>query len=252
MCGLCPIILSNFLIFDFYRSVDSEEEFDTNTSGVGDIEDSDQSIQNGTDTEYVFEQTNEGIERNGYGNGENVETDNEVIIISDGDGSDGGDDYFDANAPGVGDFGAYEGYMRRSRVIGPSIRNFERFTYEEYMGRISPVIDSPTQNIEQLTNLSTTTTAATTTTTTSTAANVATSPTMTQSIAPTALQPCCICLSDIVRGGIDLHNNMHHIHISCLVSLLNANNRIIWWGTSFGFHCPLCRKPVFGTFMLVT
>ena len=33
MCGLCPIILSNF-----YRSVDSEEEFDTDTSGVGDID----------------------------------------------------------------------------------------------------------------------------------------------------------------------------------------------------------------------
>ena len=214
---------------------------------MGDIEDSNQSIQNGTDTEYVFAQTNDGIERNGYGNGENVETDNEVIIIS--DGSDSGDDYFDANEPGARDFEGYGEYMRRSR---PSIQNFERFTYEEYMGRISPVIDSPTQNIEQLTNLSTTTTATTTTTTTSTAANVATSPTTTQSIASTALQPCCICLSDIVRGGIDLHNNRHHIHISCLVSLLNANNQIMWWGTSFGFHCPLCRKPVFGTFMLVS
>jgi hypothetical protein len=223
---------------------------------VGEIEDSDQSIQNGTDTEYVFQQTNDGIERNGCDNGENVETNIEVIIISDGDDdSDYGDDYFDVNEPGMGDFGAYEGYMRRSRVIGrPSIRNSEGFTYEEYVRRISPVIGSPTQNNEQLT----TTTAATTTTTTTTTnvatttTTIATSPTMTQPITPTVLQPCCICLLEIVRGGIDLHNNMHHIHISCLVSLLNANNRIAWWGTSFGFHCPLCRKPVFGTFMLVT
>ena len=242
MCGLCSIILSNLLIF--YRSVDSEEEFDTDTSGVGDIEDSDQSIQNRTDTEYVFARTNGGIERNGYGNEENAETGNEVII------SDDDDDYFDANAPGMGDLEAYEEYMRRRSVIGSSIQNFERFTYEEYMGRISPVIGSPTQNNEQLT----TTTAATTNvaTTTTTTTNVATSPTMTQPITPTVLQPCCICLLEIARGGIDLHNNMHHIHISCLVSLLNANNQIAWWGTSFGFHCPLCRKPVFGTFMLVT
>ena len=124
------------------------------------------------------------------------------------------------------------------------------------MGRISPVIDSPTQNIEQLTNLSTTTTAAATTTTTTTmtttATNVATTTQPIMLSAPERLQPCCICLSDIVRGGIDLHNKMHHIHISCLISLLNANSRITWWGTSFGFHCPLCRKPVFGTFMLVS
>ena len=230
---------------------------------MGEIENSDQSVQNGTGIEYIFQQTNDGIERNGYGNGENVETDNEVevIIISDGDDdSDDGGDYFDTNEPGMGDFGAYEGYMRRSRVIGrPSIRNFEGFTYEEYVRRISPVIGSPTQNNEQLTTTTAATTTTTTTTTTTnvtttttTTTTVATLPTMTQPITPTVLQPCCICLSEIVRGGIDLHNNMHHIHISCLVSLLNANNRIVWWGTSFGFHCPLCRKPVFGTFMLVT
>ena len=217
--------LSNFA--NFHRSVDTEEEFDTNTS---DIEDSNQSIQNVADTEYVFAQTNDGIERNGCGNGE---TDNDVIIIS--DGSDGGDDYFDANEPGARDFEGYEEYMRRSR---PSIQNFERFTYEEYVGRISPV--TSTQNIEQLTTTTAATVAAATTTSTTAAANVP------------ALQPCCICLSDIVRGGIDLHNNRHHIHISCLISLLNANNQIMWWGTSFGFHCPLCRKPVFGTFMLVS
>ena len=216
---------------------------------MGDIEDSDQSIQNETDTEYVFAQTNDGIERNGYDNGENVEADNEVIIIS--DGSDGGDDYFDANAPGMNDFGAgaYEGYMRRGgRVIGAPIRDFERFTYEEYVGEM----DSPTSSMTTISTTTTTSTTAatvaeptttTTTTTTSTATNVT---------AAEPLQRCCICLSDIVRGGIDLHNNIHHIHISCLVSLLNANNRIIWWGTSFGFHCPLCRKPVFGTLMLVS
>ena len=203
---------------------------------MGDIEDSDQSIQNRTDTEYVFARTNGGIERNGYGNGENAETGNEVIFIS--SGSDGDDDYFDANAPGMGDLEAYEEYMRRRSVIGSSIQNFERFTYQEYVGRVSPV--TSTQNIEQLTTTTAATVAAATTTSTTAAANVP------------ALQPCCICLSDIVRGGIDLHNNRHHIHISCLISLLNANNQIMWWGTSFGFHCPLCRKPVFGTFMLVS
>ena len=227
---------------------DDDDDFNVNAPGTG---------------EFVFEQTVGGNDET-YGNVIVISDDDGDIVNVDGDDSNDGNDYFDANSPGVGDFEAYEEYMRRRPVIGPSIRNFERFTYEEYVGRISPVIDSSTQNFEQFTNLSTTSlmsvstttaAAATTTTTTTTAANVATSPTTAQSIASTATEPlqrCCICLSDIVRGGIDLHNNIHHIHISCLVSLLNANNRIIWWGTSFGFHCPLCRKPVFGTFMLVS
>ena len=49
------------------------------------------------DGEFVFVQTYEGVERNGYGDGGNDETCNEVIIISDDDsaddddGDDGGD-----------------------------------------------------------------------------------------------------------------------------------------------------------------
>ena len=204
--------------------------------------------------EYIFPQTSGG----------NDEMCDDVIVISDDEGNDvdvdgnntDDDDYLDGNAPSAGDLEAYEEYMRRRPVIGPSIRNFERYTYEEYMRR-SPIIGPSTQNLLTIGLMSVSTTTATaeattTTTTTTTATNVATSPTMAESITSTALQPCCICLSEIVRGGIDLHNNIHHIHISCLVSLLNANNQIIWWGTSFGFHCPLCRKPVFGTFMLVS
>ena len=224
---------------------DDDDDFGVNTPEAG---------------EYIFTQAVGG----------NVETYVDVIVISDDDDSvdvdgDDSDDDFDANIPGVGDLEPYEEYMRRRTVIGPSIRNFERFTYEEYMRRISPVIASSTQNFEQLTNLSTTslmsvsttttatTTTTTTTTTTSTAANITTSPTTTQTTTSTtaeSLYQCCICLLDIVRDGIDLHNNTHHIHISCLVSLLNANNQTIWWETSFEFHCPLCRKPVYGAVML--
>ena len=45
------------------------------------------------DGEFIFVQTNEGVERNGYDNGDNDETNNEVIIISDDDSADDdGDD----------------------------------------------------------------------------------------------------------------------------------------------------------------
>ena len=71
--------------------------------------------------------------------------------------------------------------------------------------------------------------------------------------AATPLQRCCICLSNILisREGINLHDNIHSIHIFCLMDFL-ANSQIVWLQTSFRFDCPLCRAPVFGTVMLIS
>ena len=137
---------------------DDDDDFNVNAPGAG---------------EFVFEQTVGGNDET-YGNVIVISDDDGDIVNVDGDDSDDGNDYFNVNVPGVGDFEAYEEYMRRRPVIGPSIRNFEQFTYEEYMGRRSPVIDSSTQNFEQFTNLSTTSLMSVSTTTTAAAATTTT------------------------------------------------------------------------------
>ena len=40
------------------------------------------------------------------------------------------------------------------------------------------------------------------------------------STATERLDRCCICLSDSMQDGIELHHNDHKIHIHCLVNLL--------------------------------
>ena len=219
----------------FYRSInvsmEEDDGFDVNTPGAG---------------EYIFAQTSEG----------NVETCDDVIVISDdddddnvdldGDDSDDDDDGFDANAPGAGDLETYEDYMRRRPIIGSSTQN---------LGPFANLFTTSLMAISTATAAAAATTTTTTTTMLTTTEPSTTSPTMVQTIASTtaeSLHQCCICLQNIDSGGINMHNNIHHIHISCLVCLLNANNQIIWWGNSFGFHCPLCRKPVYGTVMLVS
>ena len=201
------------------------------------------------DGEFVFVQTYEGVERNGYDDG-----DNEVIIISDDDSAD--DD--DGDDDGDGDDEEDEEEERsafdiyRQPVMGVSTQNLQIFANLFASSLISDTMSSTAATATTATTTATTATATATTTTTTAAA--ATTATMTSTTIRTTepLQSCCICLSNIGRGGIDLHNNMHSIHISCLMCLLTANNQILWLGASFRFNCPLCRKPVFGTVMLIS
>ena len=203
------------------------------------------------DGEFVFVQTYEGVERNGYGDGGNDETCNEVIIISDDDSADDddGDDGGDGDDEEDGEEedeeeerSAFDIY--RQPVMGASTQNLQIFANLFASSLISDTMSS---------TVATATTATATATTTTTTAAAATTATMTSTTIRTTepLQSCCICLSNIGRcGGIDLHNSIHSIHISCLMRLLTANNQIFWLGASFRFNCPLCRKPVFGTVML--
>ena len=76
-------------------------------------------------------------------------------------------------------------------------------------------------------------TAASRSTQTSTSRSTATTAT---TITPTEpLEQCCICLTDITRGEIDLHQNNHRIHVRCLMHLL-ANSQIIWSERLFCFN----------------
>ena len=227
-------------------------------------EDNEQSVQNGTDTEYVFPgrvtnedneqgqdvngefiftRNNEGIGRieqmnvDGYDDSDEDrdETDNGVIIIS----SDDEDEEERTN------FNTYRRMM--GALSERSTLNLENFSSIFATSIIPRTISAATA-----TSTTTTMTSSALSTTTATTTTAATTTTTTAATTRTPLQRCCICLINIERGGINLHDNSHSIHIFCLMDLLTANSQIFWLETSFRFDCPLCRKPVFGAVMMLS
>ena len=229
-----------------------------NTSMENDIEDSTQSIQNEADIEYVFpanneqghdgsgefilRRINEVIERNeqmnvdGYDDSDedSNEADNTVIVIS----SD------DENEEDRNDNFTYRRMMGVFSERPTPIDNLQSFSNNLTASLISRTISTAAASFPPFT---TTTTTATTTSITSSTLSTATTTTTTRS----PFQRCCICLIDIIREGISLHDNIHTIHVHCLMDFL-ANSQIIWLQTSFRFDCPLCREPVFGTVMMIS
>ena len=200
--------------------MEADEYFDANAPGMRDIEAYEDYMRSRGmihhDGEYVFVQTNEGVQRNRYGD---VQTCDEVIVISDDDSVDDGDD--DDDDVDEGDDGDDEeeeersGFTiyRRAPTMGVSTQNLQTFA-----NLFTSSLISDTMRASTATAAATTALTAATTTTTTTAAIVATSPTTVPTITSTTAEPlqqCCICLQNIDRGGIDLHNNTHSIHISC-------------------------------------
>ena len=154
---------------------------------------------------------------------------------------------FDVNAPGAGDI-MYAEEEDEDVIVISSDEEGEHERLIDYLMNIipeSPNLDYLDNNHSPETGVTTVTTLTTTTTTTSTTKTSSTQTTT------TPLERCCICLTDIVTGGggISLHHNIHSIHIFCLIDYL-ANSPIIWSGTSFPFHCPLCRCSVLGNVMM--
>ena len=247
-----------------------DDEFDANAPGASDIEayleyisnrvtneDNEQSVQNGTDTEYVFpgRVTNEDNEQGQDVNGEFIFTRNNEgigrIEQMNVDGYDDSDEDRDETDNGVIIISSDE-EDEEERT------NFN--TYRRMMGALS---ERSTLNLENFSNIfatsiisrtisAATATSTTTTTMTSSLTTTTTATTTTAATTRTPLQRCCICLINIERGGINLHDNSHSIHIFCLMGLLTANSQIFWLETSFRFDCPLCRKPVLGAVMMLS
>ena len=211
-------------------------EFDANAPGTSDIEAYLDYISNRTRNEgseqgqdehgeFIFTRSNEGIEQTNVddyddSDEDSDEADNTVIVISSDD----------------------EDEEERT--------NFN--TYRRMMGALSERSTLFSSIISR--TISTATATLTTTTITSSALSTTTTPTTITATTRTPLQRCCICLTNILtrEEGINLHDNIHSIHIFCLMDLLAANSQIIWLETSFRFDCPLCRKPVFGAVMMIS
>ena len=199
--------------------------------------------------EYIFSRTNEevegvvqmsddededeGVVQMSDDNDEDGEDDegNSIIVISSDDDEEGENNYNTRPIPG---------YMMNTLPERPALidnSNLETFSNNLARSVITSTISAATA------------TATTTTITSSTLSTTTTVATTTR----TPLQRCCICLTDIVTGGegINLHHNIHSIHIFCLIDFL-ANSQIIWLESSFRFDCPLCRSPVFGAVMMIS
>ena len=229
------------------RAKNNDEQSDLNGSDTEfvfpdtltneDIEQEQEQEQDGHG-EFIFSRSNEGIERveqmsvDDYDDSEedSDEADNSIIVISSDDEEEGRNNYNTYSIPG---------YRRMMGVIQErpvQINNLETFSSIFARSIISSTISAATAT-------------STTTTTTITSSTLA----ATTTTARTPVQRCCICLSNILTSeeGINLHDNIHSIHIFCLMDFL-ANSQIIWLETSFRFDCPLCREPVYGAVMMIS
>ena len=218
-------------------------EFDANAPGTSDIEAyldyisnriTNEGSRQGQDEhgEFIFTRSNEGIGRIEQTNVDDYddsdedsdEADNTVIVIS----SDDEDEEERTN------------FNTDRRMMG-ALSERSTLNLENFSSIISRTISAATAT-------------STTTTITSSALSTTTTTTTTTATTRTPLQRCCIWLRNILTSeeGINLHDNIHSIHIFCLMDLLAANSQIIWLETSFRFDCPLCRKPVFGAVMMIS
>ena len=193
-----------------------------------------QSDLNDSDTEFIFPNTLSNDERSiiRHMNSIYSSEDDEDDYDGDDDDDDGGNDDNDV----IIISSDVEGENDNVHPLLNYMLNFIPESPEHISNSLQEYSNNLVRSV--LTSASSSTqTSATTTTTTTTAAE--------------RLERCCICLTDITRGGINLHHNDHRIHVRCLINLL-ANSQIIWTERLFRFRCPLCRSPVLGSLRLLT
>ena len=218
-----------------------DEESYLNESEAENDDDDEQPDLNDSDTEFIFPNTLSNDERSiiRHMNSIYSSEDDEDDYDGDDDDDDGGNDDNDVIIISSDD----EGENDNVHPLLNYMLNFIPESPEHISNSLQEYSNNLVRSVLTSASSSTQTSATTTTTTTTT--------TPTTTTAAERLERCCICLTDITRGGINLHHNDHRIHVRCLINLL-ANSQIIWMERLFRFRCPLCRSPVLGSLRLLT
>ena len=201
------------------------DRYDANEPGVGDMEMYEEYIFGGGGNNSSTGDVNlfEGEEEDDD-NDDN--DDDNIIVISSSEDEDSEDDY---------NVHPLLSYMMDTIPESPDWTE-NNFSFEIYTNNIARSIIRAATSTQ---------TSATTATQTSISTPTATA----TATAALSSERCCICLKNLLYGGITLHHNDHTIHVHCLIDYL-ANSPIIWSEMSFHFYCPLCRSPICGSVMM--